>query len=90
MFLIGYIQAFHFSRDISPASPHATHVLTWPETLETEEVISELDSFYSQGANGPVPIVLAISFVTQKAKGATADELGKFQAKLRSLSEQFK
>jgi|ERR1700693_240821 len=61
--------------------------LNWPE-LTTEEIAKELDLFYSEGANGPIPIIIAIRYVRHKASGDTPDQLQQLLASMRRLGTQ--
>lgn len=60
--------------------------LKWPE-LTTAEIVKELDLFYSEGANGPVPIILAVRYVRHKAAGDTPDQLQQLLASLRRIGK---
>jgi hypothetical protein len=60
--------------------------LKFPE-LTTEETSKELDLFYSEGANGPVPIVLALRYVRHKANGDSSDKLQELLASLRRVGQ---
>jgi hypothetical protein len=44
-------------------------LLKFPD-LTRDEVIKELDLFYSEGANGPIPIVQAIHYVRRSICGS--------------------
>ena len=56
--------------------------LKWPD-LQNAEIVKELDLFYSEGANVPVPIVWAINYVRHKAMGDTPEQLQQLAASLR-------
>jgi hypothetical protein len=61
--------------------------LKWPE-LTTEEIVKELDLLYSEGANGPIPIIVAIRYIRHKAAGDTPEELQQLLASMRRLGTQ--
>ncbi len=52
-------------------------------SLSVDEVSKELDGFYHEAANSPVPIVLAINWVSLKARGASREKLDDTAADLR-------
>jgi hypothetical protein len=52
-------------------------------SLSFSEIRSEIDSFYRQGANGPLPIWIGMHYVAKKAKGATSKELGEYLSESR-------
>ena len=58
--------------------------LKWPELTPTE-IAKELDLLYSEGANGPIPIILALRYVRRKAAGDTPDQLQQLLASLRRI-----
>jgi hypothetical protein len=57
-----------------------------PEPLTGPEVIQELDIFYKEPANLPVPVVMALGWVTKKAYGASRRELDELEASLRGIA----
>jgi hypothetical protein len=58
--------------------------LKWPELTPTE-VSKELDLLYSEGANGPIPMIFALRYVRHKAAGDTPDQLQQLLASLRRI-----
>ncbi len=54
--------------------------------LTTEETEAELDKFYSEPSNAPVPIVFALSWVNAKARGSTRENLDGLESTLRELA----
>jgi hypothetical protein len=58
--------------------------LKWPE-LTPIEISKELDLLYSEGANGPIPIIFAVRYVRRKAAGDTPDQLQQLLASLRHI-----
>lgn len=57
-------------------------------SLMTDEVINELDSLYAEGANKPIPIVLALGYVKHKASGDTPEQLQELLASLRRIGNR--
>ena len=53
--------------------------------LQISEIVKELNLFYSEGANGPVPIVLALRYVRRKAAGDTPEQLQTLLSTIRRL-----
>jgi hypothetical protein len=51
--------------------------------LTRAEVISEIDKFYEEGSNSPIPVNQAVRWVTLKARGASVTELENRLVKLR-------
>jgi hypothetical protein len=53
------------------------------EKLTRAEIISEIDNFYEEGSNSPIPVHAAIRWVTRKARGDSVAELQKRLVELR-------
>lgn len=47
----------------------------WVSPLNTLEMVSSLDSFYSESANALIPIVIAAGYVTKQVEGTREEEL---------------
>jgi hypothetical protein len=47
------------------------------------EIRDEIDSFYKEGANGPLPVFGILRYVSSKAKGASTEDLEKYLADYR-------
>ncbi len=62
--------------------------LNFHSRLSLEEMMNEVDSFYKEGANGPLPVTVAIQYAAKKANGATAKELDEFLANSRKTAKQ--
>lgn len=54
--------------------------------LTGDETEAELDKFYSEPSNAPVPIVLALSWVNAKARGNSRESLDGLESTLRAWS----
>ncbi|HUO32109.1 MAG TPA: hypothetical protein VMU80_23015 [Bryobacteraceae bacterium] len=54
--------------------------------LTISEVIKELDVFYSEPSNLPIPILMARRWVAAKAGGGSAEYLGKLLANYRTFA----
>ena len=54
--------------------------------LLPEEVVSEIDAFYADKANNPIPLSLAYIYVLNKSKGWSPDNLAKLLAEMRKAS----
>jgi hypothetical protein len=55
-------------------------------SLNNSEIEKELDKFYLEPVNAPIPIVLAIKWVAAKAHGASQLELDAMEASARKLA----
>jgi hypothetical protein len=53
--------------------------------LYLAELQAEIDSFYKEGANGPLPISIAYQYSVKKAHGASSKELEEFLAGFRKM-----
>ena len=60
-------------------SPKVPDFLKTP-SLSPKEVAKEIDSFYSEGTNGPIPIPYALHYVVRKAAGDTPAQLQEVMA----------
>jgi len=54
--------------------------------LTFQEIVNEVDAFYREGANKPVPIAGAVRYAARKAGGAGAEDLANLAAELRRLA----
>jgi hypothetical protein len=59
--------------------------LRFPD-LTTSELVKELDLFYSEGANGPIPIIFAIRYARHRAIGDTPDKLQDLLTSMRRFA----
>ena len=60
--------------------------LLFARSLNISEIAKELDSFYQEPSNAPVPIVMALGWVKKKASGASRKDLEDFEAGLRKIA----
>jgi len=83
-FLLGMSDGMYFGSIFTGATEYAKvpEALKFPD-LTRQEVSKELDLFYAEGANGPVPIVHALRYVRRKAKGDTVEQLQELLSSLR-------
>jgi len=54
-------------------------------SLGVEEVAKELDRFYHEPANAPVPIVMAMTWASAKARGESQEKMDDMAATLRKF-----
>lgn len=57
-------------------------------SLTADELLRELDLFYSEGANGPIPIIFAIRYARHKAIGDGPGELQDLLASMRRFASK--
>jgi hypothetical protein len=58
-----------------------------PPPLQFAEVVRELDRFYSEGSNGPIPIENARLYIKRKAYGDSPQQLEMLLADLRKIAQ---
>lgn len=78
---IGYLQGFIEGLSIIAAGSEScinaqNEVKSSHEgPLNNRELAMEIDSFFNEGSNRPLPIMIAIQYSVKKSKGATPKEL---------------
>lgn len=55
-------------------------------SLTIEEIQKEIDAFYTEAANAPIPIVRALAWVSLKSRGASREQLDIELSLLRKYS----
>jgi hypothetical protein len=61
--------------------------LRFPD-LTIDELVKEVDLFYLEGANGPIPIIFAVRYARHKAIGDAPEKLQELLASLRRFSSK--
>lgn len=57
-------------------------------SMTTGETAKELDQFFSEPANAPVPVIMAIRWVSAKARGADHEELERIENFSRRVASE--
>jgi hypothetical protein len=86
IYLLGCSDAFlSASRITALDKPKFADDLKLPN-LTFPEIIKELDLFYSEGANGPIPIISGLDYVRHKAAGDSPEDLQFMLLSLRKVA----
>jgi len=82
MYLIGFLDGHRL-----PTGTDVEGYKVSQEALQSSltfgELKAEVDSFFRQGVNGPLPIWIAIRYVAMKSKGATQNKLEEYLSESR-------
>ena len=89
-YIIGFFEGYLISRTDDLTKPNNMKDLLeiYLPDLTYSALISEIDSFYKEDANGPLPIPVALRYTAQKTNGATKEELDAFIARSYKLYAQ--
>lgn len=79
-YIIGFYDGLRYPSSVSNLDTDLFHT-----SLNYGEIRIEVDSFFKEGTNGPLPIFVALRYVSQKAKGATAGELEEYLTTVRKV-----
>ena len=88
---LAYVQGFYdgwfsYTGSSQCAEVQSAVVEPYRTGLTYEEIMNEVESFYREDANKPIPIASAIQYAVRKARGATAQELQNYVVEQRRLS----
>ncbi len=85
-YIIGFYDGLRYPSSVSNLDTELFHT-----SLNYGEIRIEADSFFKEGINGPLPIFVALRYISQKAKGATTSELEEYLTTVRKVyAEQIK
>jgi hypothetical protein len=79
-YLIGFYDGLRYPSSVSNLDTDLFHT-----SLNYGELRTEVDSFFKEPSNAPLPIFAGLRYVSQKAKGATTGELEEYLATVRKV-----
>jgi hypothetical protein len=79
-YIIGFYDGLRYPSSVANLDTELFH-----SALNYGEIRAEVDSFFKEGINGPLPIFVALRYISQKAKGAATGELEEYLITVRKV-----